>query len=299
MILTYLAVALFASNSGCVVAAAPFLPGIVSGEANDYNLNGSDDGALMVFARSGPDFEGAKIMLMERGPEGYSSPEPISFSDARYKDSDPWLSPDGRQLFFVSDRPADGRGADRRDLDIWRSVREAGGWGEPQHLGAGINSPGEELGPELHGGRLYFSSTRCGGAGGLDIYGALQEGEGFARPEPLPAPLNSESSESDFTLSRDGRTALMWRAVGGHGLIHRSQRTGVGGWSDPEPLDASVNPGPFNFTPQFSPDDQSLLFATTASRAGQPDRNADVRHACLFRGSGPSVIPVEEADTTG
>lgn len=297
MILTYLAAVLLASNGGCAEAAVPFLLGVVSGEANDYNLNGSDDGGLIMFARSGPNFEGAKIMLMERGPEGYSSPRSISFSDNRYKDSDPWVSPDGGQLFFVSDRPAADREAGRRDLDLWRSVRTTGGWGEPEHLGASINSPGEELGPELHGGRLYFSSTRRGGAGGLDIYSAPQEGEGFARPEPLPAPLNSASSESDFTLSRDGQMALMWREVGGRGLIHRAQRTKAGDWSEPEPLGAFVNPGPFNFTPQLSPDGRSLLFATTAPRVGQPEGLADIQRACFpHTESRPPVIPGESAE---
>lgn len=257
------------------LAVAQEAPRAASSELNDYNLNASADDHTRVFARSEADFRNARIMISVRTPSGWTAPEPIGFSDARYSDSDPWLTPDGQTLYFISDRPTASRGQ-RRDYDIWQALRTAGGWGDPKHLGEVVNSPGQELGPEVHDGRLYFASSRPGGVGGLDIYSVPLDGAAYGAPGRLPAPLNSAASESDFTLVSNGQIALFWRMVGDQGLIHAARRTADGGWETPRALPATVNRGPFNFTPQLSPDGHSLWFATTVAREGQADGLADV-----------------------
>lgn len=276
----------------------PFMPGTVSREKNEYNLSVSDDGRMMVFARSEADFARAKIMVSERsfdaGSANWARPRPISFSDERYRDSDPWLTPDGRTLYFVSDRPTATR-PDKRDLDIWRSVKRHGRWQAPEHLGDTVNGLGEELGPELHDSTLYFATARKSGMGGLDIYSSTRTQDGFAKPELLPAPINSAASESDFTISRDGNTALFWRQVGERGLIHVARRNEDGIWSEPEPLPDAANPGSFNFTPAFSVDGTRVNFASNAARPGQPAGMSDVydiRLAGLHRPKAEGRQPV-------
>jgi hypothetical protein len=260
------------------------VPPAASGALNEYNFNASADGRTLVFARSEAEFQNARILISQRTAEGWTAPEPIGFTDARYSDSDPWLTPDGQTLFFISNRPTPTR-SDHRDYDIWRSVRTTEGWSAPQHLGDTVNSPGQELGPEVHGGRLYFASARSGGAGGLDIWSAAATGDGYGAPERLPAPINSAESESDFTLTPDGNVALFWRMVDGQGLIQAARRSPDGRWEAPRPLPSTVNQGRFNFTPQLSPDGGVLWFATTVQRDGQADGLADVREvaaASLF-----------------
>jgi hypothetical protein len=246
----------------------------VSGPLSEYNYSESDDGKLAVFARSEADFARARIMVTRRTGRGWSTPAPIGFSDPRYRDSDPWLTPDGRTLYFVSDRPTPARPG-KRDLDIWRAIRQGEGWSAPEHLSNAVNGAGEELGPELHAGVLYFATARRSGMGGLDIYAARATPQGFAKPEALPAPINSAASESDFTLSGDGRTALFWRMTDGKGLIHRS-RLGPEGWSAPAPLGAEVNRGGFNFTPSLARDGRTLTFASDAERPGQAKGLSDI-----------------------
>jgi hypothetical protein len=267
-----------------LLAAAPaapvvmLLPDRVSGPANDYNWS-EDDSGRAVFGRSEANFAKARIWTLHRTRQGWSQPQPAAFTDPRWRDSDPWLTPDGRWLYFISDRPAPGRAEDRRDLDLWRVRRIANGWGVPEALSA-LNTPGEELGPELHGGVLYFASTRKGGPGRLDLYRARQQGAGFAAAEPLPEPLNSKDSEGDLTFSRDGRTAIFWRETSGRLLLYRSDRRGEK-WTDPAPLDASVNIGDFNFTPAISRDGKQLRFASTARREGQAPGLADLYQAAI------------------
>lgn len=264
--------------------AAPELVASVSSPMNDYNLSMAADHRTLVVARSEADFRNARIMIATRrvATDDWGEPQPIAFTDSRYSDSDPWLTPDGRTLYFISTRPAPGREEGRADYDIWRSTRTAGGWSAPEHLGAAVNGRGQELGPELHGGVLYFASARRSGRGGLDIYAAQAEQQGFAPATLLEGPINGAASDSDFTLSPDGRTALFWRsgAQDGTAAIHISYRTGEA-WSEPVPLPASINHGPFNFTPSFTRNGRSVLYASTRPREGQEQGLADIYRAPL------------------
>jgi len=247
-----------------------------SSDKNDYNLSSDSAERTRVFARSEADFAHAMIYVSVRKSGRWSPPEPIAFSDPRYSDTDPWLTPDGRTLYFASSRPAADRPG-RTDLDLWRSRRHRdGGWMAPEHLGPAVNGPGPELGPEYHGGILYFGSVRKGGRGGLDIYAARARDGGFPdAPQQLSGPFNTAASESDFTLSPDGGRAVFWRTVGDRGILHIAHRTGAG-WSDTVPLPEEVNIGPFNFTPSFTADGRSLRFASTRPRSGQAEGMADI-----------------------
>jgi hypothetical protein len=247
---------------------------------NDYNpsLDGSE--RLLVFARSKADFKDAHIFISHRRAARWSDPRPIDFTDARYSDSDPWLTADGRTLYFVSNRPTPTE-PNKKDPDIWRSHRAAAGWSPPEHL-ADVNSAGPELGPELHHGVLTFSSVRPGGGGGLDIYAARVSGARFEAPRPLAGPFNSSQSDSDYTVSDNGRTAAFWRGSKSAASIYVAYRI-AGGWSDPIRLPARANPGPFNFTPSFGRDGRTLWFASTKVRDGQQVGKADIFIASLPR----------------
>lgn len=244
----------------------------VSTKASEWNATFSAAGELF-FARSPEaDFRAAKIMTAQRRGRGWTTPVPISFSGTA-TDTDPQIARDGRTLLFVSNRPP-GAGSSGGGLDLWRSRRTGGDWTAPEPV-PGVNSLGEELGPELHAGALFFNSTRRGGLGGLDIWTAAQAGEGFAAPTPLPAPVNSPASEGDFTLSPDGRVALFWsnRSGGlGQGDIYVSRRM-ADGWSEPVNLGPPVNSAAFDFTPSFSPDGRWLYFASMRSRSGADFRS--------------------------
>jgi len=247
----------------------------VSSPLNDYNLSEDRNGTLRVFARSEAEFRKAKILVSERRRGRWTAPFPIAFSDARWSDTDPWLTPDGRTLYFSSDRPTAAK-PDKKDTDLWRARRlPNGGWSAPEHLGEVVNGAGPELGAELHGGVLTWSAAKRSGKGGLDIYRSVERNGVFSAPELLPGPFNTPASDSDFTLSADGRRAAFWRMVGDEGVLHIAEPSGDG-WSEPVPLPDSVNIGPFNFTPAFSADGKRLTFASTRERAGQEKGLADI-----------------------
>lgn len=110
----------------------------------------------------------------------------------------PAMSPEGDYLFFASDMPG-GQGG----KDIWyvKYDDREDTFGEPVNLGAGINTPEDDMFPAMRfDGALYFASNGHGGLGGLDIVRAMPlEGEmQFEEVEVLPYPLNS--SADDFGI---------------------------------------------------------------------------------------------------
>jgi hypothetical protein len=81
----------------------------------------------------------------------------------------PSLSADGRVLFFQAMR-AGGLG----NYDIWMTTRKTADsvWDTPRHLEPGVNSPQMDGEPciSADGGTLYFTSTRAGGHGNMDLW---------------------------------------------------------------------------------------------------------------------------------
>lgn len=233
----------------------------LSGDRNDYNLSTDAAQQIMVFARSGSGFKDSRIWLARRDGSGWGDAAEAPFSDPRYRDSDPWLTPDGRTLYFVSNRAIDGT-APNRSLDIWRVALNGGRFGIPEHLAA-LASDGEELGPELHDGWLYFNSSRKGGPAKLTIYRSRMDGPNFGAPQPLVAPFNDGTIQGDFTLAPDGRTAVFWSERDGATDVdlYASCRT-RDGWSAALRLPSPINAAGMDFTPAFSADGRELRFAS-------------------------------------
>jgi dipeptidyl aminopeptidase/acylaminoacyl peptidase len=243
--------------------------GWLSAETNDYNLSIDADARLLVFGRStSGDFHDAKIWVAKRDGAGWAVPAPAPFSDPRWRDSDPWLTPDGRWLYFVSNRPAPDREAGREDLDIWRAPVTAGDLGTPEHLAA-ASSEGEELGPELHDGWLVFNSTRRNGPAALALYQSRVSKTGITAPEPLPAPFNDGHAQGDLTFSPDGRIALFWsiRDDSGEPDLFAVRREGDG-WSAAVRLSAPFNAPGMDFTPAFTTDGRSVTWASQRAPDG-------------------------------
>ena len=243
--------------------------GWLSTNANEYNLSTDAGQRLLVFGRSTTgDFQDARIWTARRDGDGWAAPAPAPFSEAHWRDSDPWLTPDGRWLYFVSNRSAPGRDAARDDLDLWRARVTATGFGPLEHLAA-ASSPGEELGPELHDGWLTFNSTRPDGPAALALYRARMVDDAPMAPEAMPAPFNDGLAQGDLTFSPDGRVALFWSIRGDSRdpdlfIVRRAGRQ----WSAAERLAAPFNAPGMDFTPAFSADGRSLRWASQRAPDG-------------------------------
>lgn len=120
-------------------------------------------------------------------------------------ESQPCVSSDGKELFFVSRRNG--------NADIYCAKRNLDGtWGEPQNLGAPINTKGSEMAPFLHpdGRTLYFSSDKHIGMGGFDLFMSRRGEDGkWQEPVNLGFPINTMGNEINFFVAADGKTAFI------------------------------------------------------------------------------------------
>ncbi|MCX3265509.1 OmpA family protein [Pedobacter agri] len=136
--------------------------------------------------------------------EPYNVGKPVN---SEYWESQPAISPDGRTLYFISNRPGGSGG-----YDIWKStITDDAKWGPAINLGPDVNTPFDENTPFLHadGKTLYFSSDGWPGFGNKDIYySRLDENGKFKKPINLGFPINSFEDESGLIVSADGNSGM-------------------------------------------------------------------------------------------
>jgi PKD repeat protein len=124
---------------------------------------------------------------------------PFKYNNPSYNVGQPSVSKDGRFLFFSSDMPGGAGGS-----DIYYCELINNDWSSPVNCGTIVNSTSADNYPFIHpSGRLYFSSNRQGGYGGLDIYWTIRNGNSWEIPVRLPAPVNSASDDFAYTAGAD------------------------------------------------------------------------------------------------
>lgn len=144
--------------------------------------------------------------LMSNGT--WSRPVRLSetINSNKFSNKQPSISPDGRTLYFVSNRPG-GYGG----YDIWKSIiKDDGNWTEPENLGNLINTDEDEQSPFIHfdNQTLYFSSFGHVGMGGEDIFISKLNPDGtWSEPKNLGYPINTFRNEEGLIVNARGTTA--------------------------------------------------------------------------------------------
>ena len=198
-----------ATNVGGTMKNAELLNGDVNTKYHESNAVISADGKRMYFDRNDY-FEGdydksasginqINLYYAENiDGKGWSGVVSAPFNNNEYSTGHPALSQDGNTLYFVSDMPG-GKGGS----DIYMvAINSDGSLGTPERLGDNINTEGKELFPYLDSnGTLYFSSNGHMGIGGLDVFYAEAQGDGFDVVTNLGKGVNS--SADDFAYKYD------------------------------------------------------------------------------------------------
>src|SRR5215510_651523 len=136
---------------------------------NESCVTFTPDGKTAYFQK-GIAWTGISVIVFSDLKDGrWTEPEVASFS-GRYRDSAPFIAPDGKRLFFSSARSVDGKSS-KNDLDIWFVEKTSNGWGEPQNLGPPVNTADQETSPSVSADWTQNrASRRAGARGGADIY---------------------------------------------------------------------------------------------------------------------------------
>lgn len=167
----------------------------------------SPDGQRMLVYRDNNDGNGNIFESVLNGTEWselIEFPAPINSEE---HESSACYSPDGRTIYFVSDRK-NGTGG----KDIWYATRNAASvWGSLKNLGPVINTSEDEQGIFLHadGRTLYFSSKGHSSTGGYDLYVSGFANGAWGTPKNLGAPLSTPGDDLYLVFLADGRTAFM------------------------------------------------------------------------------------------
>jgi Tol biopolymer transport system component len=250
-----------------------FAKDVISTEDDEFGATFTPDGETCYFVKRTPStiISSTMVICVSQKKDGkWSKPEIASFS-GRYWDFNPCLSPDGQKLFFISNRPLEGKKG--FDTDIWVVKRLGDKWSTPENLGSMINTPGWELGCSVtNDGTLYFSTT--GASGNEDIYRSRFTDGKYQKPDTLGPAINSPYNETGPFIAPD-ESYILFSSTGrpddltGAGASAEYPRGDLyisfnrnGKWTNAKHLDAPVNSEAEESNPSVSHDGKIFYFTS-------------------------------------
>ncbi|HEY0111120.1 MAG TPA: OmpA family protein [Fibrella sp.] len=210
--------------------AEPTPVGVINGPHHDGPATVSADGSTMYFAsESFKEKEFVKdkknrlkmgqVYLYKATREGdsWGNIREVGLNSPEYSTSSPSLSPDGKMLYFSSNRPGSIGGN-----DVWRvAVSPDGSLGTPENLGPKVNTEGNESFPFIGAdNRLFFASDGKKGFGGLDVFMIdLAKGTDAVN---VGLPVNSAKDDFAFSFNTSKNTGFFSSNRDGNDNIYQA-----------------------------------------------------------------------------
>lgn len=244
-----------------------FAPGVIS--TRDYERDGSfsPDGKSFYFTKRTmwPYFSAICVSRLHDG--AWSEPEIASFS-GQFGDATPFVSTDGKRLYFASRRPVNG--VRSTFYTLWMTTRNSASdrWSEPTPLPAELDGKEGAIAPvETRDGSLYFVSGELG-----HVVVARHGPNGWTAPVAAGDSSETGSIELGAYVDPDQRYMIV-SVVGRADALHSAEaiypradlyvRTRTHGhWSALRHLDAPINSGADELAPFVSPDGRYLYFTS-------------------------------------
>lgn len=186
-------------------------------EVNEGAITFSKDGMFMIFAKGNDGKSSGRnnvdLYYSRYRSNKWQTPRLLNINNSKSWDSTPFLSVDGKTLYFASNRSGGYGGT-----DIYKAnVNKRGRWINLQNLGPEINTPGNEMYPYVsEDGKLYFASDYHLGFGGLDIIIATRKGGEISIANP-GKPLNSEGDDFGIYFFNQTKGFFTSNRIGGKG----------------------------------------------------------------------------------
>jgi outer membrane protein OmpA-like peptidoglycan-associated protein len=236
---------------------------------DDYAPVVSADGRTMIFTTNRVDttktktgFEDIYLSKREDEDEEWGVPKKIGGNiNKGFHDAAASLSPDGKTLFLYYDL---------NNGDIYSStLDDKGEWGKPVPLNGNINTKlFRETSATLSadGTKLYFSSSRPGGKGNLDIYVSTKDATTgqWGKAVSIGDVINTFGDEDSPFIHPDGVT-LYFSSDGHNGMgssdIFKSTFEG-GKWQKPQNLGYPLNSIEYDGFFHISDDKRTAYYAT-------------------------------------
>ncbi len=240
--------------------AKVFAPNFISTEEYEFGSVFNAKGNEFYY---GVDLGGRNVIrFSQREGNEWTQPKTI-LSHERYGYNDPFLSPDGNRLYFISNQALDGQG-ESKDIDIWYVERKGAGWSKPINAGPNINSEGEEYYISFtKQGTMYFASDK--NQSHHDIYySKFVDGE-FQEAVKLGNAINTEAYEADVFVDPNEAYLIFCaqRPDGlGRGDLYISFKKADGSWSPSVNMGDTVNTEHHELCPFVTEDGKYLFFTS-------------------------------------
>lgn len=177
----------------------------------------------------------------------------------------PFLTADGRKLYFTRSNVDTSQGKAFKDEDIFSSSHKPTSYQNalvlPKHINTAENEGGSCITQD--GKTMFF--TVCKLKGGCDIYTTQWDGSKWNLPRKLKSPINTPYGEKQPSLSYDGKTLFFTsnRPGGSGGMdIWVSRMNKDSAWANPVNLGSKVNTPRDEQSPFIHADNQTLYFSS-------------------------------------
>jgi len=232
---------------------AIFAPGVISTTNDEFAPSFTPDGNTVYFSGVS-----SAIYFSKRLNGKWGEPKVAPFS-GHWEDMDPFISPDGKRLFFSSRRPLDGapQGKPQKNAHIWYVDHLSGdNWSVPHHLEAPVNLEGiDNYAPSVSslGTLCFFSPHRDINNKGKSYYTKWQ---GNHYNEPTVLSLNGPNGVRDPFISADEHYLIFVSGTDIYISYHKAND-----WSAGQKLGRVVNNGKTNYSPYLSADSKTLYYS--------------------------------------
>ena len=238
-----------------------FAPGIISLENRLETYPAfSPDGKELYFSVVNAAWTEGKILWSRLENRAWTKAEAAPFSDGRFINWESFMSPDGKRMFFASNRPPS------FGMDIWMVERTPDtSWSAPVRLPDSVNSAADDGSPCLtNNSTLCFKSLRSGGIGGSWLYRAIPKDGAYSQIENLGNVIKTTAGESELYMSPDENFLI---------FISETRKNGNGGWdlwicfrntdgswTDPISMGPEINTAADEYGPRVTSDGKYLFF---------------------------------------
>ncbi len=229
----------------------------------------SQDENEAYFTVQSPNQELSQIVCVKN--KQWNAPVLLPFCDS-YSYLEPFLSNDGKRLYFASDRPKTELEVQKSDFDIWYVERKDKNskWSKPINMGSQVNSKNDEFYPTLaDNNNLYFTMQSDSGLGKDDIYYCKWDGTSYTKPILLSKNINSEGYEFNAFISKDENMLIYtkYNAKNGFGSgdLYVSKKDEHGEWKIAENIGNKINTKYMEYCPFYDNQTNTLYFTSKRS----------------------------------
>lgn len=259
----------------------------INTQKNEGAQSLSADGKFLFFtACARPGGKGScDIYFSRRQGNGWSEPINLGYPvNTSAWESQPSISPDGKTLYFTSNREDEGFIG---RMDLWVTTYIANGrWSQPVNLGTKINTSGKEMSPFIHPDNktLFFASDGHPGMGGMDLFYTVKDETGqWITPVNLGYPINTYNDEISLVVAASGKEAYF-----------ASEQPGGEGGSDIYyfELYPEVRPEPVTYMKGFVYDSDSKIRLEASFELIDLQKNEIIVESFSDSQSGEFLIPI-------